>query len=602
MALVGMRPISDSLRVIVEAGVMRSRGVHRGVFVLLLWLLTPLAWAEPPVLRVEILGLEDAPLKNVRALLSIEKMKGSKELTLFRLRRFHERAPQEIRDALAPFGYYQVQVDATLSEENGAWLARYQITPGPQMKFQSLELRLQGEGVDEPGLQQIIETSNALVGKPALHGDYENLKRDWLQQAFQKGYLDARYTVQRLEVDADANEAHVVLVLSTGIRYELGEVSFEGADLHESLLQAYVPFTPGVAYSDRAVLDLQRGLEDSDYFASVQVVADRNQAQGRRIPVQVVLAPRRPNKYSAGLGYGTDTGARYRLGWANRRINRAGHQLRVEYGASEIEDALTGSYRIPLARPRSDFIEFSALIGSENSDTADSEKRVLAVSHSSLQGRWRRVLSLGFQQEDFEIGATSGDTSLLIPGVSLQRIWGKERLIAPRGARLQLSLKGADETLLSDVSFLQAQVDAKLIYSFASRYRLISRGSVGATYTEDFDRLPPSIRYFTGGDQSVRGYDYNELGPRDSTGDNIGGEYLLVGSVELERHIKGNWRGALFYDVGNALSGFSEDLSHGVGFGLRWESPIGLVRVDIANAVSEDDHPWRLHLTLGPDL
>jgi translocation and assembly module TamA len=189
-----------------------------------------------------------------------------------------------------------------------------------------------------------------------------------------------------------------------------------------------------------------------------------------------------------------------------------------------------------------------------------------------------------------------------MPGVNVQRVWGRERLIAARGARLQLDLKGAQEGLLSDTSFVQGQVDAKLIVPLLEGLRLIGRGTVGAIQTDEFRRLPPSIRYFAGGDQSVRGYDYNKLGPRDASGEVVGGRYLLVGSLELERHIRGNWRAALFFDTGNALDGWNESLKQGAGVGLRWETPIGLVRMDLATALSEDGSPWRLHLTLGPDL
>ncbi len=189
-----------------------------------------------------------------------------------------------------------------------------------------------------------------------------------------------------------------------------------------------------------------------------------------------------------------------------------------------------------------------------------------------------------------------------MPGINMQRVWGRERLIAARGARLQLDLKGAQEGALSDVSFLQSQVDAKLIMPLGEDLRLISRGTLGGIYTEDFERLPPSIRYFAGGDQSVRGYGYNRPGPRDASGEVIGGRYLVVGSLELERHIRGNWRAALFFDTGNALDSWDESLKQGAGIGLRWETPIGLVRVDLATALSEDGNPWRLHLTLGPDL
>src|SRR5690606_21009776 len=137
------------------------------------------------------------------------------------------------------------------------------------------------------------------------------------------------------------NRARVQLLLVTGPRYELGAVTFRGGNLKEELLHAYVQFEPGAEYSTRQLLDLQRSLEDSDYFARVQVQPEREQEVDRRIPVSVELTPRRPNKYTAGMGYGTDTGARFRLGWENRRVNRSGHQMGAEYRVSEIRESVT---------------------------------------------------------------------------------------------------------------------------------------------------------------------------------------------------------------------------------------------------------------------
>jgi translocation and assembly module TamA len=155
--------------------------------------------------------------------------------------------------------------------------------------------------------------------------------------------------------------------------------------------------------------------------------------------------------------------------------------------------------------------------------------------------------------------------------------------------------------LLSDTSFAQAGVKAKLIRSVGSSGRWIARAEGGTTWTENFEELPASLRYFAGGDQSVRGYAFEELGPRDASGKVIGGKNLVFGSLEYEQHIVGNWGVAVFADTGNAFNTVSEGLETGVGIGVRWQSPIGMVRVDLASAVSQDN-ALRLHFTLGPDL
>src|SRR5690606_9543527 len=119
------------------------------------------------------------------------------------------------------------------------------------------------------------------------------------------------------------------------------------------------------------------------------------------------------------------------------------------------------------------------------------------------------------------------------------------------------------------------------------------------TRIDEFSELPASLRFFAGGDQSVRGYRYNSLGPTDASGEVIGGRKLLVGSLEYEHRIRGGWSAAVFYDAGNALEDYGDSLARGAGFGVRWLSPIGQVRIDLASALSEDGNPWRLHLNIG---
>jgi translocation and assembly module TamA len=552
--------------------------------------------------EVQIEGVDGELLANVKALLTMEQERETEGLTGFQLRRYHKRAEREIRSALEPFGYYQVSVESELEQRDGRWWARYRIDPGPQVTLQSVDVRLQGEGEQAPELRAVLDAFALSAGEPLIHVRYEEAKKALQQRALALGYLDARYQEARVEVDATAAQARVILVLATGIRYELGEVTFEGSELRPRLLEAFVDFSPGDAYSARRLLQLQRALEDSDFFSQVEVIPDRAAAEGRRIPIQVRLTPGPPNKYQIGAGFGTDTGPRARLGWNNRRVNRAGHQAQVEYRISQIYEGVTGRYRIPLEKVRTDFLELNGVVGNQDTDTATSDFHRLALVQSVLWGKWRRALSLTYQNEDFEVGGLHDNTTLVYPGLAVNRVWGPGVILVDGGARLQLEIRGGSDAVLSDLSFGQARADTKLIQSLGGSGRVLLRGSVGATATDSFDGLPPSIRYFAGGDNSVRGYEYNSLGPKDSDGDVVGGRYLLVGSAEYEYRLWGKWGAAVFYDVGNALDSFDDRLKHGAGVGVRWESPIGMVRVDVASALSEDDNPLRLHITVGPDL
>jgi translocation and assembly module TamA len=540
-------------------------------------------------LRVEVRGLDDELRANVLALLTVQRERATEGLSEGHIRRYFQRGPREIQQALEPFGYYNAQIDSELRRERDDWIAEYRIQPGAPVRFTAPDVRITGAGADDPELRQALADIDIRPGEPARHSRYEAARSRLQNLAFERGYLDAGYTRRELRIDTAKLSAEAVLHLETGPQFRFGEITFTYAGLDEDLVRRYLNFQTGDPYSSRQLLDLQRALENSDYFARVDVVPQRDQARDHAVPVQVGLEGRKRHKYTAGLGFGTDTGARGLLGWEHRRINRRGHRMNAEIRVSEIRTGLTSNYSIPLANPRSDRLDFSAMVEDEDTDSVNSSLYKLAVGHSVLRGSWRETLSLGYQREDYEVGLTDERSSLLIPGISYLQVRADDRIFATRGHSLQLDLRGAAEPLLSDTSFVQAGVKAKLIRSLGSNGRVIARAEGGTTWIDGFQELPTSLRYFAGGDQSVRGYDFQDLGPRDASGEVIGGKHLVFGSLEYEHRVHGNWGVAAFVDTGNAFNSTHEGLETGAGFGLRWKSPIGMVRLDLAAAVSQDN-------------
>ena len=283
------------------------------------------------------------------------------------------------------------------------------------------------------------------------------------------------------------------------------------------------------------------------------------------------------------------------------RVNQRGHRIDSEIIVSEIGYDVSANYRVPVLNPRTDQLVYSIREEREDSDTSDSTLRSLGVSLNHNREKWREVLKLSYEKEDFEVGSDSGESTLLIPGASWTRTWGGDFINVLDGLRFDFGVRGASESFVSDSDFTQMVGNLKFITSLDARNRFILRGTLGTTNTDDFAQLPSSIRFFTGGSKSVRGYAYESLGPEDENGDVIGGEHLMVGSVEFEHYCNDRWGAAVFIDAGNALESFGDDLEQGAGFGLRWKSPVGSVRIDVANAIS-DDGDWRLHLNIGPDL
>ena len=325
-------------------------------------------------------------------------------------------------------------------------------------------------------------------------------------------------------------------------------------------------------------------------------------ANSNEVPVNIALTPRKHHRFSLGLGYGTDTGARTKVGWEVPRVNRRGHRFNTEARLTEVGFSVRAHYRVPVLNPRTDQIIYSSGVINEKTDTSDSTVRTIGASLNRSRAAWRESVSITYQQEKFVVGNDRGQSLLIMPGANWSRTWGRNFIYTLDGLRFDIGLRGASQQLASDTSFAQLQGGIKAITPLGSRNRIITHGRLGGTWTQAFHQLPSSVRFFAGGSQSVRGYSYQSLGPVDGSGVIVGGKNLMVGSIELEHSLSDKWGVAAFYDAGNAIDNIDDKLERGAGIGWRWRSPIGPVRFDLASAISRDGRPWRLHINIGPDL
>ena len=571
------------------------------------WIALSLGLALFPVplhalrLKVEVEGVRRELERNIRSVLSLEKLEKD-ELTEERIRRLHADAPAEIGEALQPFGYYKPVVRAALKQEGDQWIARYDVDAGPPVKIASVDLQILGAGGTDPRFSELVQRFPLKQGDVLFHPDYEQGKHALENLAAEEGYLDAAFKANQVRVDLQRYRADVILHYDTGPRYRFGEVRFNQEVLDPKLLEGYVTFKRGEPLDVNKVLELQNGLSDSPYWSRVEVVTRQDQAQGLEVPIDVDLVPSKTMRFSGGLGYGTDTGARASGAWELRRLNRHGHRGEAEVKASQIDQSLKLSYMIPGAYPRTDVLSFNAAYHREDTNTSLSETGLIGSQLTQSRGPWREAFSLNYQRENFTVGLDKGISNLLVPGASLERVEADDRIFATHGYRVRLAFQGAEASLLSDASFLQGDLEGKVIRTLGERNRLIGRGEVGYTATSDFRELPPTFRFFAGGDRSVRGFGFQSLGRKDEAGNVIGGESLLVASLEYELWFLPKWGAAVFYDTGNASESFGGVLARGAGVGARWRSPIGPIRADVAWALSEPGRPLRFHLNIGPDL
>jgi translocation and assembly module TamA len=553
-------------------------------------------------LLIKVDGVSKEQVENIRSILSLAPLEKKEVASLSRLRYLYTKADKEIHIALQPFGLYRPKVNSQLFEENDQWIARFSIEPGELLPIGFLDVRLEGEALKDDAFNSVLLNSTLRTGSPLVHSAYEDLKKQLRSLAAERGYHQGLFTEHKVEVDLLSYQAHITLHYDSGPRFRIGDVVFSDNPLSDDFLIRYLPFKQGDPVQSKNLLNLQGALVDSDYFQQVEVRPLWGQATEADVPIEVMLNAKNRTKYTAGFGYGTDTGARATLGVTRRWVNQRGHQFNTQLRASEIRSNIAAEYVVPGFRPQKDRYAVNLSLNEEHSDNVDNSNLYIGTSWQQQQGRWQQVAALGWQQEEFKIGNETTQSTFLIPRISFSTVSTQNRLNVNNGYRLTLQALGGSDRLLSDTSFLQLQLGAKGVYGFAPKWRLLGRLDVGATFVDDFDKLPVSQRFFAGGDSSVRGYEYQSLSPMDADGDILGGQNLFVGSLEVDYRIKGNWGVAAFIDSGSAFKDIKANLSTGVGVGLRWFSPIGPVRIDIAMPQSGDRSDIRLHLNVGPDL
>lgn len=522
-----------------------------------------------------------------------------------RVRRLYRRADTEIRQALEVYGYYTPTIDKSLGREGDCWQATFTIKRGPRVKIRSLKFSISGPGAADELLSGQDAQPDFAVGEGLNQRAYDAWKLSLAGLARRLGYFDGRFSKSVIDVYPEKLAADIRVDYDSGERYRFGPVEFDQSVVEPELAARFVGFREGDPYDADRINDLYTALLVSGYFQGVEVITTPRPGPSPDVLVTVALTAGKSRTWTTGLGYATDTGAKFRLDYRNQRRNDKGHQLEFNSQVSKVLGGAAISYRLPDGKRHDEWFSINMGYKYENPEDSRSDEFRLGLQQSRRRrDDWRETRFVDYIHENFRVGEERGTSNLIVPGIS----WAEQPLLLtgrPRfGRRLNLKLSGTDEWLGSDTAFVQVETGGKLILPLGSNARVLTRLEAGWTIKDDFSDLPFSVRYFAGGDGSVRGYDYKALGPTDIDGNVIGGANKLVGSLEFDARIFNNWSAAVFVDSGNAFNSFSAmSLKTSVGAGIRWYSPLGPVRFDVAVPLDRDaPDSYRIHISLGPDL
>lgn len=548
----------------------------------------PLFAQSNKVASFAIYGVSGKILTNIETLLN--ELKQIKPLNTFN----QTELQSQINKAIQPFGYFNTEV-RTHHINNQKIIINIKLSP--QTRIASIKIELCGEGAQNPLLQKTLKELPLRLGDTLYSNQYEQAKQNIINSAENMGYLHGVYKKAEILIDEQKRTAQITLIYDTGPQYYFGQIQFDPTYISPELLHRFVPFQPGQPYATDQVLKFNDSLSNSGYFSSVLVKPQITDAQ--TVPVKVHLQPVSKYSYSFGLGYGTDTGVRGKAALHVTPVNRQGHKFNAVAQGSFRQNALQAQYLIPGKNPVTDQYALTGNFSNLNYNVGYSNATLLSLSQLHNTDQFQRALSLNTLYESFHYSLQPNtDQFLLYPKMNFTFSKTKNLLFSPSGYNITFSALGANKAVLSHLSFGQLSLDAKaaLTLDFL-RLRLYGHTIQGITGINDINQLPLSLALLLGGTDNLKAYSFNSIGP---------GKIITYGGLEVQKEFKKDWYLVGFYDAGDVYNPSVKNIQYDIGGGLMWVSPIGPIKVGLAQAVNSQleraGHNPRLVISMGPDL
>jgi translocation and assembly module TamA len=563
--------------------------------------------AATATLEYSVTGITGELRKNVRAYLGAAPQNEQDRLN------FVASAKGKVRDALQALGYYSPEIAIDVQRTEPLWSLQVTVEAGEPVRIRDIDIQLSGPAASDETMLALVAESGFVAGEALHHGRFEDFRKKLLSTGQQRGYLDGEITRSRVEVQVEPGTADIGIRYDSGVRFRFGAVRYDEALLSPALVDALLTFEAGEYYDQSRLRKFQSNLQATNYFSSVIVQPLREDAVGDLVPIEVTLHAAKRHTFEVGVGYSTDTEERVSMTWRTPKINRYGHSqvTRVEY--SPVNPSGRFTYSIPVTNPLTDVVQLWARLEENEYGDIKSQQMESGARREIKEGKWIYSYSLRGLNESWDDLYSSLSNNYLLPGASLSSREYSGSLVDPRGGFNQLyTLEGGNQQFGSDIDLLRATAEWRYIATPWPRHRVVTRAELGAVETADGDRenLAPSLSFFAGGSQSIRGYAYQSLGAEETVvqpdGSTkrlvVGGNRLAIASGEYQYYFTDTWRGALFVDAGDAFDEGNFDTKVGAGFGVHYITPVGAVRVELANSVSEQNPDWYFHLTIGAEF
>ena len=528
-------------------------------------------------------------------------------------------------EALIALGYYQSKISVIVIEDKQAESEKLSestennkedesaaeidqtvsitIDLGPRVIITILSVKLEGDAKYDKNYLTLLNDFIIKEQDPLNHGKYEQAKKSFIKLAHRYGYFHSHFEKASVEVSSKTSTATVYLWFDSGPRYKFGKLKFSEDLKANPFIESLRNFKEGDYFDSRLVNAFNADINDTGYFTSSTVFPDiENVNENLEVPMTVILTMRPEDSFSVGLGYSTDEGIRGKFRWTRPWINKYGHSIEGNVVASIPKQEASLVYKIPLEDPLYNYLSFKTAYKLLDQNDTDTVQYIYGINrHWRLSNRWLQTLYIRYDNESGRQGSQEFATELILPGISYSRSQTMGGINATWGDKQLVFFEIANKAWLSSDNVVKVFGQTKWLRTLAG-HQFVFAAELGAIKAESIYNIPASMRFFTGGDQSVRGFQYESIAPKDSHGYLVGGKYLATASFEYRMPIARNWKVAAFYDLGTATDDFSEPTSMGTGAGVVWASPVGPLRVYVGLPLTESENNFTIHFRIGPEL
>lgn len=462
---------------------------------------------------------------------------------------------------------------------------------------------------DAPALPRTLEDVGLAPASPAL-ADKVLDAVDKVQKAFRNsGYPEAKITSTQYFLQHTNQTLDVEIHILPGPFIRMGEIVLpQGASVDENYLLAKQTWKSGEPWNQDKIESFRDALRQTGLFVSMDIAPAKESAGTDLHPIEVRLTPAPERTIGGSLKYDTSFGPGVQAFWEHRNLTGHGDSLRLEAPVWMDMQEFTAKYRLPFfQRDDQDFIAQLAILNEDVDAYNLQAVRIAAGLDRRLSRHWKATLQGSAESGSLKDPKKPREEYLMF-GLPFTLAFDSTNSIldATKGGRASLNLAPYTGEYRDDFTVLRSRLDLQRFIPLVDDDTLVLalRGTLGTMTGADAGRVPPSVRFYSGGGGSVRGYEYQSLGPRNYRDDPLGGSALTEVTIEPRWRFSETFGVVAFVDGGMAyedIDDLGRDLRWGAGLGLRLYTPIGPVRVDVATPLNprSDDDPVQFYMSIG---